>query len=219
MSGLSEAIEAKRGLPVSQILEELKAETIDVVGPIEGKDLRDVVTVLCSGLDYRLSQAPDSPLKSALVRAFNSMSIAEFGFNLADPVVASMLDAGVEAGLVDVNERLWFYGIATKQVPKYPNVELRDVLAVIEPEKLDGTWHEIEETSGQSFQLQLNTRPPETTHIVVQWQGVDGEWYHATALHGLLAPVQYRAQLPFYGVPRKLRWRCEYLLDGQVMVA
>jgi hypothetical protein len=218
MSGLSEAIEAKRGLPVNQILEELKAETVDVVGPIEGKDLRDVVTVLCSGLDYRLSQAPDSPLKVALVRAFKSMNISEFGFNLADPLVASMLDAGVDAGLVDVNERLWFYGIATKQVPKYPNIKLSDVLSVIEPDKLDGQWNEIEETSGQSFQLQLNSRPVEATHLVIQWQAGDGEWYHAQAIHGLLAPVQYRAPLPFHGVPRKLRWRCEYALDAAVTV-
>jgi hypothetical protein len=101
---------------------------------------------------------------------------------------------------------------------KFPSVTIDDVIKA-RAAQLDGQWHEIESTDKQWLQVQLNTRTPENTHIVVQWQAVDGEWYHAQALHGLLAPMQYRAQLPYHGVPRKLRWRCDYALDGQVMVA
>jgi hypothetical protein len=101
---------------------------------------------------------------------------------------------------------------------KLPSVTIDDVIKA-RAAQLDGQWHEIESTDKQWLQVQLNTRTPENTHIVVQWQAVDGEWYHAQALHGLLAPMQYRAQLPYYGVPRKLRWKCDYALDGTVMVA
>jgi hypothetical protein len=85
---LSEAIELCRGKPYATIFVELSSETVDFIDVIEGKDLRDVVTVLCSGIDFRLGEAPSSPIKSALVRAFSSMTIDEFGFNLTDPVVS-----------------------------------------------------------------------------------------------------------------------------------
>ena len=218
MSGLSEAIEAKRGLPYDQILKELKEETIDVIRPIEGKDLRDVVAVLCSGLDYRLSQAPDSPLKSALVRAFNSMSINEFGFNLTDPVVSALLDAGVAGGLVDVNEKLWFYGIATKQEPKYPDVTMEAIVRQLDPQLIDETWHEIAETSLGRLRISLNTKTPEQTYVLVQMSEEEGKWFHATAVHGVHEVRPYYALVPNNGVPRKLRWKCVYALDATVTV-
>lgn len=218
MSELLDAIEAKRGLPYDQILAELKAETVDVVGPIEGKDLRDVVTVLCSGLDYRLSQVPDSPLKTSLVRAFNSMSINEFGFNLADPLVAQLLDAGVEAGLVDVNERLWFYGIATKQVPKYPELTMETIVAYLDSSKMDGEWHELPETLARRFKVDLHSDAPGPTYIVVQMSQEGSPWFHATAIHGIHKARPYFGDVPLYGVPRKFRWKCVYALDATVTV-
>jgi hypothetical protein len=105
------------------------------------------------------------------------------------------------------------HALANRKQRPFADVSLPDVVAA-RAVQLDGQWHEIEETTAQWLQVQLNTAAPESTHIVVQWQGADGEWYHAQAIHGLLAPVQYRAQLPYYGVPRKLRWKCEYLLHA-----
>lgn len=221
---LEQAIETKRGLPYAQALAELLAETKDVVGPIEGKDLRDIVTVLCSGLDYRLSQAPESPLKSALTRAFNSMNINEFGFNLADPLVSQLLDAGVLAGLVDVNERLWFYGIATKQVPLYPNVSMKDIISQLEPSLLDDTWKTLDSTGARRFHMRLKAPAPAVTYVIVQAQdtyedGTVSEWYHLTAQHGVQAVREYTCDIPASKYSRKLRWKCEYALDHVVSVS
>lgn len=107
--------------------------------------------------------------------------------------------------------------LSNKKSHPFTNVTLDDVVTA-RAVQFDDVWHELEETAGQSFQLQLNIRPPEVTYVTVQWQGVDGEWYHATALHGLYAPITYRAPIPFYGNSRKIRWKCEYLLDGTVTV-
>jgi hypothetical protein len=101
---------------------------------------------------------------------------------------------------------------------KFPSVTIEDVIKA-RAAQLDGQWHETEPTDSRRFNITLNSAAPEVTHILVQWLGSDGVWYHATALHGILAPVPYSADIPYHGVPRKLRWKCEYALDGQVAVA
>lgn len=212
---LAEAIETKRGLPYAQALQELQEETEDVLGPIEGKDLRDVVTVLCSGLYHRLSLAPESPLKTALIRAFNSMSIEGFGFNLKDPLVSQMLDAGVAEGLVDVNERLWFYAIATKQVPKYPDVTLRDIVAHFEPEVTDvGEWIEVIPTTNK-LRLTLEQDLPEVSLVCIQMsESEDGinwtKFKRVNHFYGVKDAGFYSAVIPNNGLQRRIRVRGEY---------
>lgn len=218
---LQTEFESRRGKAYSEILSEIQAITRDVIMPIEGQDLRDVVTVLASGLDYRLQMAEPSPLRSGLMRAFNSMSITEFGFNLSDPVVAQMLDLGVSASLIDVNERLWFYAIATKQVPVYPEVQLIDVIKYFEPSKINNVWFELLETSNKTIVFRIKENTPEQTSVIIQMQdlyedGTFSEWYHATALHGLLVAKEYTTTLPYNGYPRKLRWMCNYQLNASV---
>jgi hypothetical protein len=215
MSTLSQAIEEKRGLPYAQALAELQEETVDVIETIEGKDLRDIVTVLCSGLDYRLQQAPDSPLKAALVRAFNSLSIVDFGFNLNDPLVVQMLDAGVEAGYIDVNERMWFYGIATKQKPKYPELTLRDIVSHFEPEKTDvGDWVSVV-PSGNKIALELTEDLPEPSLVRIEMsESLDGvqwtKYQRVQHFYGVHKAGIYFAIIPNNGLQRKLRVRGEH---------
>lgn len=217
---LTTELEARRGKPYTQILEEILAITHDVISPIEGRDLRDVVTVLASGLDHRLLMAEPSALRTGLMRAFNSMSIAEFGFNLADPVVAQMLDAGVNAGLVDVNERLWFYGIATKQVQTYPDLTLLDVVKYFQPGLVDGEWHDLGVSSGTLVTLHLSSRPPEATSIIIEVQDLSGEWCYGSAIGGVyVAKPSYSAPIPYFGQARGIRWKCDYLLNGVVSVS
>lgn len=218
---LEAEFEARRGLPYIQIFNEVQAITHDVVGPIEGKDLRDVVTVLASGLDHRLQMAEPSALRTGLIRAFNSMNINEFGFNLADPLVAQMLDLGVEAGLVEVNERLWFYGIATKEIPTYPELKLINVINYFEPSKVDGQWHEISATHDRAFTVDLLEDLPEAATIVVQYKENYGDresaWRHATSLI-VHQQGKYRADTPHNGYERRFQWRCEYAITGSVAV-
>lgn len=216
---LDQVIETKRGLPYAQALSEIQGITKDVVGPIEGKDLRDVVTVLCSGLAYRLEEAPGSPIRTALLRAFSSMSINEFGFNLTDPVVVQLLDAGVVANLIDVNERLWFYAIATKQVPTYPSVQLKDVIAYFEPGLVDtGEWTTFSPTSNRLI-LNLSQDTPELAAVRIE-QRVSHDGIHWTNWDRLTPIIVQAAGVYYHSIPasnmqRQIRWRGEqYRITG-----
>lgn len=221
---LQAEFDARQGKPYPEILNEIQAITEDVIMPIEGRDLRDVVTVLASGLDYRLQMAEPSPLRSGLMRAFNSMSINEFGFNLADPVVAQMLDLGVSAGLVDVNERLWFYGIATKQVPKYPSVQLIDVIKYFEPELFTTEWIELDiQAVCHKLQIALWETLKSSASIRFQAQELMDEstntwsdWYDIGSTT-VFSKRQYTLMLfQVTGKKLKFRYSCPYLLNVTV---
>ncbi len=198
----------------------LKSKTVSTVGKIAYGNTLHLVSMLARGLRARIDACTNPALKNAWSEALQPAYLASpaYSINVALPEIRTMLDGGLAAGLISADDHAFIIQLATFERQLFSDATLRDVVAHFNPELLDGQWHEIEETNGQSFQLQLNSRPVEATHIVIQWQAVDGEWYHAQALHGLLAPVQYRAQLPFHGVPRKLRWRCEYALDATVTV-
>ena len=140
--------------------------------------------------------------------------------NMADPMVQQTFGAAQLSGvnLITAAEAAKLMELATFQRQLWPSVSLRDVVAHFEPGLINGQWHELEETTGKILHLQLNSRPPEVTHIVVQMQDMAGEWEHATALHGIQSVKPYSAALPYYGVPRKIRWKCEYALDATVTV-
>jgi hypothetical protein len=121
--------------------------------------------------------------------------------------------------LITADDHAFIIQLATYERQLFPDATLRDVVAHFNPELVDGQWHETAPTDSRRFSITLNSAAPEVTHIVVQWLGSDGVWYHATALHGILAPVPYSAEIPYFGVPRKMRWRCDYALDGTVTVA
>lgn len=198
----------------------LKSKTVSTVGKIAYGNTLHLVSMLARGLRARIDACTNPALKNAWSEALQPAYLASpaYSINVALPEIRTMLDGGLADGLITADDHAFIIQLATYERQLFPEATLRDVVAHFNPELMDGEWYEIEETSGQSFQLQLNSRPVESTHIVIQWQAIDGEWYHAQAVHGLLAPVQYRASLPFHGVPRKLRWRCEYALDATVMV-
>lgn len=222
---LQTEFESRRGKAYPEILSEIQAITRDVIMPIEGQDLRDVVTVLASGLDYRLQMAEPSPLRSGLMRAFNSMSINEFGFNLSDPVVAQMLDLGVSASLIEVNERLWFYAIATKQVPTYPNVQLIDVVKYFEPELFTTDWIELDiQAICHKLQISLWESLKSTAYVRFQAQelmneelNIWSEWYDVGST-AISIKRQYTLTLSqVTGKKLRFRYSCPYLLNVSVM--
>lgn len=113
--------------------------------------------------------------------------------------------------------RATVHALANRKQRPFAGVTLADVIAA-RSVQLDDEWHELPETDGRTLALQLNTRTPEVTHILVQMQDLSGVWEHATALHGIQSCKPYRAELPYHGQPRAIRWRCEYALDGVVSV-
>lgn len=131
-----------------------------------------------------------------------------------------MLD-GMITGLPDLTAKLTQFKATVHQLAnfkrRFASVSLADVIAA-RAAQLDGEWHELPETDGRTLTLQLNSRTPEVTHILVQMQDLSGEWEHATALHGIQSCKPYRADLPYHGQARAVRWKCEYALAGSVAV-
>lgn len=227
---LSAAMEAMRGQPYNQILTALLQQTEPAIGKIQGSQLKLLQSFIGgTGLRNRLASAtPEQAAAAAAVtEAIQPAYLARedsYSINLADPEVAQLLTDAVSAGILTASERAYLVQLATYQKPLWPQVTLRDVVGHFEPSLVNfGDWTELEETNGRSFTLRLISAAPEQTHIVIQMQDLYGEgevsdWYHATALHGIECAREYRAPLPHNGYPRKLRWKCEYVLNARVAV-
>lgn len=194
----------------SQIIEGQPNEK--VIGSIRGDNLRNVVAILASGLQYRLDKAEDSELKTALLTAFRYMSLPNYAINLALTENQNMLSHAVATGLVTESEQNALYQLASYERPLYN----------ITSEDFSGEWHELPETMSIWFILKLATKAPEMTHIVIQakdnYGDSESDWYHCTALHGIELAREYKAALPSNGYYHKLRWKCEYNLDCVVSV-
>lgn len=210
----SEYLESQRGKTYTQIIAEQPMET--VIGSIRGDNLRDVVAILAAGLQYRLDTmtlpAEAEPLRTALLTAFKYMTLPDYGINLSMPENAGMLQAAVAVGLVTQDESDKFFQLASYQRPLH-SITREDCA-----EYFGTGWNELPATDARFLTLQLNARTPEVTHILVQMQDLSGVWEHATALHGIQSCKPYKAELPYHGQPRAVRWRCEYALAGSVAV-
>lgn len=226
---LSAAIEAMRGQPYNQIVTALRLQTEPAIGKIQGSQLKLLQSFIGkTGLRNRLANATpeQTPAAAAVTEAIQPAYLARedsYSINLADPQVAQLLADAVDTGVLTTGEKGYLVQLATYNKPLWPNVTLRDVVAYFEPELLQGQWQEIEATSARTLKLRLRTAPLEPTYIVVQMQeqydaSTTSDWYHATALHSIQAVREYSAELPHNGYPRKLRWRCDYVLDAAVAV-
>lgn len=210
-----EYLESQRGKTYSVIVAEQPTET--AIGSIRGDNLRDVVDILAKGLQDRLDKMalPEAvePVRTALVVVFRYLTLANYQINLSIAENAALLQNAVSAGLVLQAEADKFVKLASYQKPLY-GVTREDCA-----EYFGTDWNELPETDGSSLVLQLNSRTPEPTHVVVQVQDLSGEWEHVTALHGIQSAKGYFTTLPYYGQPRKVRWKCEYQLNGSVSVS
>ena len=220
---LEQELQKEEYLPLTnkERLDLLNAKTVTTIGKIAYGDTLHLVSMLARGLRARIEACTIPALKNAWSEALQPAYLASpaYSINVALPEIRYMLDNGLTAGLISADDHAFIIQLATFERQLFPDTTLKDVVAHFNPELIDGQWHETEPTDSRRFSIILNSAAPEVTHIVVQWLGSDGVWYHATALHGILAPVPYSADIPYFGMPRKLRWRCDYALDGQVTVA
>jgi hypothetical protein len=220
---LEQELQKEEYLPLTnkERLDLLNAKTVTTIGKIAYGDTLHLVSMLARGLRARIEACTIPALKNAWSEALQPAYLASpaYSINVALPEIRYMLDNGLTAGLISADDHAFIIQLATFERQLFPDTTLKDVVAHFNPELIDGQWYETEPTDSRRFSITLNSAAPEVTHIVVQWLGSDGVWYHATALHGILAPVPYSADIPYFGMPRKLRWRCDYALDGQVTVA
>lgn len=184
---------------------------VDVIGSIRGDNLRNVVAILASGLQYRLDTSPDSPIRTALLTAFKYLSLPDYAINLSEPANAALLDSALAEGLVTIQEKNLFIQLATYQKPLY-DITKDDFL---------GTWFELGERPGNLLSFTLKTKAPEATYILIQSRDIfsddaRGDWSHNTALHGVEAARVYRIHVRNESGRQELRWRCEYSLNVEV---
>ncbi len=191
----------------SQIIAE--QPTVKIIGSIRGDNLRNVVAILAGGLQYRLDNAPDSPVKTALLTAFRYMSLPEYAINLSIKENADLLSDAVSVGLVDAKEKEQFFALATYEQPLH-NITQADFV---------GDWHELGEKSSNQLTIKLKQKAPEQTYILVQSRDIfddnsKGDWRHNTACYIELAGV-YRCDIRAES-RQEVRWSCAYSLDVEL---
>ncbi len=226
---LSAAMEAMRGQPYQAILSALRLQTEPAIGKIQGSQLKLLQSFIGgTGLRNRLANATPEQASSAaaVTEAIQPAYLARedsYSINLADPDVAQLLTDAVSAGVLTPDEKAYLVQLATYQKTLWPNATLHDVIAHFEPELIDGQWHELPSTSAHLLVLRLTNPLPEETMIEIEIQdqypdGSVSDWYPNNALYGVHKAKHYRHGLQNNDCPRKVRWKCEYVITGTVSV-
>lgn len=214
---LSAELSKQEYQPLSNVerLALLLSKTERVIGKIAYGNTLHLVSMLARGLRARIDACQVPTLKAAWSEALQPAYLASpaYSINVALPEIRGMLTAGLQAGVCTQAEHDFIIELASYDKQLFAEATLKDVVNHFNPGLIDGAWHELPENASRQLNLKLNAKPPEQTYIVVQWQDGAGDWYHATALHGVEAVKTYYVQLPYDGEPRKLRWRCDYNLD------
>lgn len=210
-----EYLESQRGVPFSQII--ANQPTVQTIGTVRGADLNDVVTVYAAGLKHRLDAAADSTTRTALLTAYDNLTLEGFGLNFAVPEVMGMLLLGVQEGLVTADERDKLLGLATYNKPEH-NITLQDCVAYFGL----GDWAELDIASSRTLMLVLHAALPESAPVRVEMrESHNGEVWSAWERVGQFKDVRdagiYYMNLPNNGLRRQIRWRgAVYAVNGTV---
>lgn len=225
---LNSALENLRGQPYGQILESLRQQTEQVVGKIQGGQLKLLQSFVgATGLRSRLMNATpeQADAATAIAEAIQPAYLAadNYSINLADPQVAGLLTGAVVAGLLSPAESAYLTGLATYQRPLWPNLTLRDVVAYFEPALVDvGQWTVLVPGDKRQLMLQVVAPAPELTSVRIEMcESHNGqnwtEWRRIAPFVGVMAVGVYYQSIPWQGLQRQIRWRGEqYLINATV---
>lgn len=199
----------------------LKSKSERVVGKIAYGNTLHLVSMLARGLRKRIDTCLIPDLKYAWNEALQPayLSSPSYSINVALPEIRSMLDSGKAAGVCTQAEYDFIIELASYDKLLFPDVTLKDVIAICNPELIDGTWHDLGEVSARQLIIKLKSKAPEYTHVLVQSRdvfadGVYGDWRHNTACYLELAGV-YRCDIRSES-RQEVRWSCAYALDIEV---
>lgn len=199
----------------------LKSKSERVVGKIAYGNTLHLVSMLARGLRKRIDTCLIPDLKYAWNEALQPayLSSPSYSINVALPEIRTMLDSGKAAGVCTQAEYDFIIELASYDKPLFPDVTLHDVIAICNPELIDGTWHDLGEVSARQLIIKLKQKAPEQTHILVQSRdvfsdGVYGDWRHNTACYLEHAGV-YRCDIRAES-RQEVRWSCAYALDVEV---
>ncbi len=199
----------------------LKSKSERVVGKIAYGNTLHLVSMLARGLRQRIDACLIPKLKYAWSEALQPayLSSPSYSINVALPEIREMLDSGKAAGVCTQSEYDFIIELASYDKLLFPDVTLHDVIAICNPELIDGAWHDLGEVAASQLIIKLKQRAPEQTHILVQSRdvfadGVYGDWRHNTACYVELAGV-YRCAIRNES-RQEVRWSCVYALDVEV---
>lgn len=211
-----------------ELMDLLLQQKVPVLGAIAGADLRDVVTMLCQGIAFRLKAAPLTEGRVMLETAFDKMGIQNFQFNFAAPEVVAMLDYGVGLGFITPSERDKFHELATKQVPVWEGVTIRNLVECLDPLQIElNQWVEVGTVDPSSrwleFQSVIETPEAETLIVEVSLSRDGSNWTNyapCVTIPNIKKPNIYIAGLPSAGTYlRRLRWKSlTYKLNGVLTI-
>lgn len=178
-----EYLESQRGKPYSQIVIEQPTETR--VGSIRGDNLRNVVAILAGGLQYRLDNAEDSPLRTALLTVFRYLTLPDYAINLSLPENMGLLNAAVGLGLVELYERDAFVQLASYEVKTF-NLTVNDCADYFGRHFNPIEFQLASHIDATSFVLRLLAPTPEEEQVRIEYRtkikGFDGPWVLAAQL-------------------------------------
>lgn len=188
-----------------------KAVLADAAFTAAEKSLANTQLIVLSGFHEAISEAK---LANKAPYAAGGHSI-----NLGDAEVYATFQAAKSVGLLSDAEVNAVLALATYDKPLFPDVTLHDVIAICNPELIDGTWHDLGEVSARQLIIKLKQKAPEQTHVLIQSRdvfadGVYGDWRHNTACHLESSGVyicKIRAESR-----QEVRWSCAYALDVEV---
>lgn len=153
-----------------EVFDALKSKTESVVGKIAYGNTLHLVSMLARGLRARINACQIPALKMAWDEALQPAYLASpaYSINVALPEIRAMLDNGVAAGLCTQQEHDFIIQLATYQKPVFPDVILKDIIAIKAPELLsDGSYVDVVGVGG-TILLNLSTTFPEPTNIRVE---------------------------------------------------
>lgn len=226
---LNEKLETLRGQSYEQILATLAAEKIQVLGKLQGTQLKRLQSFIgATGLRERLAKATleQAAAASSIAEAIQPAYLAAedtYSINLADPQVANLLQGAVTVGLIAQAEANYLQSLATYETSKWPSVTIHDLVSYFEPTKvLVGEWAEVLVENKRQVMLNLLEAVPEPTYVRLEMrESHDGvhwtNWNRIAPFVGVHTPGVYYQAIPYNGRTRQLRWRGEnYLIQGTV---
>lgn len=153
-----------------EVFDIVKNKTESVIGKIAYGNTLHLVSMLARGLRARINACQIPALKMAWDEALQPAYLASpaYSINVALPEIRAMLDNGVVAGLCTQQEHDFIVQLATYQKPAFPDVILKDIIAIKAPELLsDGSYVDVAGVGG-TILLNLSTTFPEPTNIRVE---------------------------------------------------
>ena len=197
------------GLSPEQILPLVKDLTYTHVGKITHGETLHLVSMLARGLRARINNCQSPELKIAWDEALNPAYLASpsYSINVGLPDIRAMLDIGKLAGVCTQDEYDFIIQLATKTYPTFPDVSLKDIIAIKQPQKLsDGSYISVQ-GKGSSILLTLLETLPEACNVRVEMrESLDGvnytQWNRVTHFYNVKDVGIYKtdwqgSRLPF----------------------